>query len=36
MSYEELLQNAVNIIKRSRDLTERMMEEKFIPEAPEE
>ena len=34
MTYEELLQNAVNIIKRSRDLTERMMEEGFIEEAP--
>jgi malate dehydrogenase (oxaloacetate-decarboxylating) len=34
MSYEEEFQNAMNIIKRSRDLTHMMMKEGFIPEAP--
>jgi malate dehydrogenase (oxaloacetate-decarboxylating) len=34
MSYEEELQNAMKIIKRSRDLTHMMMKEGFIPEAP--
>jgi malate dehydrogenase (oxaloacetate-decarboxylating) len=34
MSYEELLQNAMAIIKRSRDLTHMMMQESFIAEAP--
>ena len=36
MSYEEELQNAMTIIKRSRDLTHMMMKEGFIPEAPVE
>jgi malate dehydrogenase (oxaloacetate-decarboxylating) len=34
MSYEEEFQNAMKIIKRSRDLTHMMMKEGFIPEAP--
>jgi malate dehydrogenase (oxaloacetate-decarboxylating) len=34
MSYEEEFQNAMSIIKRSRDLTHMMMKEGFIPEAP--
>ena len=34
LSYDELLQKAMQIIKRSRDMTERMMEEGFIGEAP--
>jgi malate dehydrogenase (oxaloacetate-decarboxylating) len=34
MSYEEEFQNAMNIIKRSRDLTHMMMKEGFIPEPP--
>jgi malate dehydrogenase (oxaloacetate-decarboxylating) len=34
MSYDELLQNAYTIIRRSRDLTQKMMNEGFIPEAP--
>jgi malate dehydrogenase (oxaloacetate-decarboxylating) len=34
MSYEELLETAMTIIKRSRDLTHMMMEEKFIADAP--
>lgn len=33
-SYDELLQGAYTIIKRSRDLTHMMMKEGFIPEAP--
>jgi malate dehydrogenase (oxaloacetate-decarboxylating) len=33
-SYEELLEHATSIIKRSRDLTAMMMKEKFIEEAP--
>ena len=33
-SYEELLDHARSIIKRSRDLTHKMMEEGFIAEAP--
>ena len=33
-SYDELLQGAYAIIKRSRDLTHMMMKEGFIPEAP--
>ncbi len=33
-SYDELYQQAVSIIKRSRDMTHRMMEEGFIAEAP--
>ena len=36
MTYEELLNHARQVIRRSRKLTERMMEEKFIPEAPQE
>ncbi len=36
MTYEEELQNAMKIIKRSRDLTQMMMKENFIPEAPED
>jgi malate dehydrogenase (oxaloacetate-decarboxylating) len=35
LSYEELYQHAHTIIKRSRDLTHRMMEENFIPAVPE-
>lgn len=34
MSYDELYQHAYFMIKRSRDLTKRMMEEEFIPIAP--
>jgi malate dehydrogenase (oxaloacetate-decarboxylating) len=34
LSYEELYQNAHKIIKRSRDLTQMMMKDGFIPEAP--
>jgi malate dehydrogenase (oxaloacetate-decarboxylating) len=34
MSYEQELENAKRIIKRSRDLTGMMMEQGFIPEAP--
>ena len=33
-SYEELYQNAYTMIKRSRDLTQAMMENNFIAEAP--
>ena len=36
LSYDELLEKAMNIIKRSRDLTHMMMEQGFIAEAPEE
>jgi malate dehydrogenase (oxaloacetate-decarboxylating) len=36
MSYAELFENARVIIKRSRDLTQTMMRENFIPEAPED
>jgi malate dehydrogenase (oxaloacetate-decarboxylating) len=36
LSYDELYGHARQIIKRSRDLTRRMMEEGFIEEAPEE
>jgi malate dehydrogenase (oxaloacetate-decarboxylating) len=36
MTYEELLKHARQVIRRSRKLTERMMEEKFIAEAPQE
>jgi malate dehydrogenase (oxaloacetate-decarboxylating) len=36
MSYDELFNNARLIIKRSRDLTQMMMRENFIPEAPED
>ncbi len=36
LSYDELLQNAMTIIKRSRDLTHMMMAEGFIAKAPEE
>jgi malate dehydrogenase (oxaloacetate-decarboxylating) len=36
LSYDELLQNAMTIIKRSRDLTHMMMTEGFIAEAPQE
>ncbi len=35
LSYDELLQKAMTIIKRSRDLTHMMMEQDFIPEPPE-
>ena len=35
LSYDELYNHARSIIKRSRDLTHTMMEEKFIPPAPE-
>ena len=34
-SYDELLKNAMTIIKRSRDLTHSMMQSGFIAEAPE-
>jgi malate dehydrogenase (oxaloacetate-decarboxylating) len=34
MSYDELLQNAMTIIRRSRELTQSMMKEGFIPESP--
>lgn len=34
-TYEQEFQLATKIIKRSRDMTNRMMEEGFIPEAPE-
>jgi malate dehydrogenase (oxaloacetate-decarboxylating) len=34
MTYEEEIENAKKIIKRSRDLTQMMMDEKFIPDAP--
>jgi malate dehydrogenase (oxaloacetate-decarboxylating) len=33
-SYDELLQGAMKIIKRSRDLTHSMMRDGFIAEAP--
>jgi malate dehydrogenase (oxaloacetate-decarboxylating) len=36
LSYDELLEKAMTIIKRSRDLTHMMMEQGFIAEAPEE
>jgi malate dehydrogenase (oxaloacetate-decarboxylating) len=36
MSYDELLRTAQTIIGRSRKLTQRMMDEGFIPEAPED
>ena len=35
LSYDELFDNARTIIKRSRDMTHRLMEEEFIPTAPE-
>jgi malate dehydrogenase (oxaloacetate-decarboxylating) len=35
MSYEKLLENATSIIRRSRDLTRNMMQDGFIPAAPE-
>jgi malate dehydrogenase (oxaloacetate-decarboxylating) len=35
MSYDDLLEHARAIIKRSRDLTHTMMREGYIPEAPE-
>ena len=35
-TYEQEFQLATKIIKRSRDMTQRMMEEGFIPEAPED
>jgi malate dehydrogenase (oxaloacetate-decarboxylating) len=35
MSYDELYEHARKIIKRSRDMTHRLMEEGFIPTAPE-
>jgi malate dehydrogenase (oxaloacetate-decarboxylating) len=34
LSYDELFDHAHKIIKRSRDLTHQMMEEKFIADAP--
>jgi len=36
MSYDEVYQHAHKIIKRSRKLTQTMMEDGFIPEAPED
>jgi len=35
MTYDEEFENATNIIRRSRQLTRAMMEQGFIPEAPE-
>jgi malate dehydrogenase (oxaloacetate-decarboxylating) len=35
MTYDELLAHAVQIISRSRKMTQRLMDEGFIPEAPE-
>jgi malate dehydrogenase (oxaloacetate-decarboxylating) len=35
-TYEQEFQLATKIIKRSRDMTKRMMEEGFIPEAPDD
>ncbi|MBN1453437.1 MAG: NADP-dependent malic enzyme [Anaerolineales bacterium] len=35
-TYEQEFELATKIIKRSRDMTKRMMEEGFIPEAPED
>jgi malate dehydrogenase (oxaloacetate-decarboxylating) len=35
MSYDKLLENAMSIIRRSRDLTRNMMQAGFIAEAPE-
>jgi malate dehydrogenase (oxaloacetate-decarboxylating) len=35
LSYDELLNKALTIIKRSRDLTQLMMTEGYIPEAPQ-
>ena len=34
LSYDELFEHAVKVIKRSRDLTKTMMEKKYIEEAP--
>jgi malate dehydrogenase (oxaloacetate-decarboxylating) len=34
LSYDEAYQNAYSMIKRSRDLTSKMMEDDFIAEAP--
>lgn len=36
MSGDELLANAISMIKRSRELTHAMMQEGFIPEAPQD
>jgi malate dehydrogenase (oxaloacetate-decarboxylating) len=36
LGYDELFEHARQIIKRSRDLTHTMMEDKFIPPAPED
>ncbi|MBU4224582.1 MAG: NADP-dependent malic enzyme [Chloroflexi bacterium] len=36
MTYQEEFDNATKIIRRSRQLTEMMMEQGFIPEAPED
>jgi malate dehydrogenase (oxaloacetate-decarboxylating) len=36
MTYEQEFENATKIIKRSRDLTRMMMDNGFIPEAPED
>jgi hypothetical protein len=35
VTYEEEFENATKIIRRSRQLTRAMMEQGFIPEAPE-
>jgi malate dehydrogenase (oxaloacetate-decarboxylating) len=35
-TYEKEFERASHIIKRSRDMTKRMMEEGFIPEPPED
>ena len=34
LSYDELFEHALKIIKRSRDLTHKMMDDKFIEDAP--
>jgi hypothetical protein len=34
-TYKDLYEHASGIIRRSRDLTQMMMDEGFIPEAPE-
>jgi malate dehydrogenase (oxaloacetate-decarboxylating) len=34
MTYDELFEHARMIIKRSRDMTHKLMEEEYIPTAP--
>ena len=36
MTYEQEFENATKIIRRSRQLTQMMMDQGFIPEAPED